>query len=134
MCKVRYGIDHDTIKRLIRHKAVPRSWRQHTPICPTRTISPGRRKRSGFVTGTTKRKSSILAQISATHVTHRLSVVRRHVPTVVYSPDAASAQRQIERDVGASQALAGDDLEADLEAIANDDALLARLIELRSEN
>lgn len=51
----------------------------------------------------------------------------------VYTPDARDAQQQIQRDIGAAKVLDQDDLsDEELEAIANDDALLAKLIELRS--
>lgn len=52
----------------------------------------------------------------------------------VFTPDAKDAQRQIQQDIGAAKALnEGEVSEEQLEAIANDDALLARLIEMRSE-
>lgn len=52
----------------------------------------------------------------------------------VFTPDAGDAKREIQRDVGASQAFAdGEEVTPEqLEAIADDDALLAKLIEIRS--
>lgn len=51
----------------------------------------------------------------------------------VFTPDAQQAQQQVQQDIGAARVLAdGEVSEEDLEAIASDDALLAKLIELRS--
>lgn len=52
----------------------------------------------------------------------------------VFTPDAKSAEKQIQQDIGAAKALSGDELsEEQLEEIANDDAILSKLIEIRSE-
>jgi len=52
----------------------------------------------------------------------------------VFTPDAKASEKQLQQDIGATKALTGDDIsEEDLEVIANDDALLQKLIEIRSE-
>lgn len=53
----------------------------------------------------------------------------------VFTPDAQEAQKQVQQDMGASKALAdGEELtDDDLAEIADDDAILSKLIEIRSE-
>jgi integrase len=54
---------------------------------------------------------------------------------IMFTPDAKQAQKQVHQDIGAAKALSEDDVsDEELEAIANNDALLAKLIELRSDN
>lgn len=63
------------------------------------------------------------------------TVPRPEVEQLRERVEELEAEREVQQDVGASKALAdGEEItEADLEAIANDDALLGKLIELRSE-
>lgn len=52
----------------------------------------------------------------------------------VFAPDAQDVEKTIQQDIGAAKVLAEGELsDEDLEAIANDDAILAKLIELRSK-
>lgn len=51
----------------------------------------------------------------------------------VFTPDAQDVQKSVQQDVGAAKALADGELsDEEIEDIANDDAILAKLIEMRS--
>jgi integrase len=51
-----------------------------------------------------------------------------------FTPDAKEKQSELQQDIGAAKALSGDDItDEELEAIAQDDALLAKLIEMRGD-
>lgn len=129
MCKVVYDLDNDTIKRLIRHK--PDSTVMETTYAHLSDEDYIARAEVAFGLRDDDETSTMSPKIC--------DVCREHLPPNakacsncghVFTPDAKKVEQDLQRDIGASDALAPEDL--DLEALAGDDALLAKLIEIRS--
>lgn len=132
MCKVVYDMDNDTIKRLIRHK--PDSTVMETTYAHLSDEDYIEKAEVAF---------GLRDEADASTMSPKTcDVCREQLPPnakacsncgYVFTPDAKKVEQDLQRDVGASSALAEGDVDAALEDIANDDAIMAKLIELRSQ-
>jgi hypothetical protein len=132
MAKRDYDMDNDTIKYLIGHKAdsqVMETTYSHLTAddhIEKAEIASGEREPTD---------SSPLTPPTCDVCDETLKPGAKACPDcgTVYTPDARDAQREVQQDIGAARALSdGEISDEELKAIANDDALLAKLIEMRS--
>jgi len=133
ICKRDYDMDNDTIKWLIHHAPDSRVMETTYRHLSDQDWSQKAEVAAGH---SEPEQESTLTPMSCESCGESLGPEAKACPSCgeVFAPDAKSTQRQLQQDIGATKAMSGDEItEEQLDKIAQDDALLAKLIEKRSE-
>jgi integrase/recombinase XerD len=135
ICKRDYGMDNDTIKRLIGHRPDSNIMEKVYAHLTDDDVIDAAERATGLKEE--EPESPLTPDVCDVCGEPVPMDTAKACPScgIAFTPDAKQAQREVQQDIGAAKALADDELsDEELEEIANDDAILAKLIEIRSED
>lgn len=128
-----YGMDNDTIKRLIGHSADSNIMESTYSHLTDDDIIAEAERATGLRED--ERESPLTPDVCDNCGEPVPMDTAKACPScgIAFTPDAKQTERKIQQDIGAEKVLSPDELsQEDIEALAEDDAMLAKLIEARS--